>query len=85
MSDRRSGRRAKVGVVIEALQRAAIEARANSNAQRARIRRARVNGTYREEMAVDLGKRIAYEEGVGYCLLVAREAEAARRPIEGLG
>jgi hypothetical protein len=36
-------------------------------------------------MAVDLAKRIAYEEGVRYCLLLAREVEAARRPIEGVG
>jgi hypothetical protein len=85
MDDRKSGRRAQVGTVIEALQRAAIAARADSNAQRRRIRQAHGNGTYRQEMAVDLAKRVAYEQGVLYSLLLAREAEAARRPIEGVG
>jgi hypothetical protein len=85
MGDRRSARRAQVGTVIEALQRAAVAARADSNAQRARIRRARVEGNYRQEMAVDLAKRVAYEQGVCYCLLLAQEVEAARRPIEGVG
>jgi hypothetical protein len=85
MGDRRSGRRARAGTVIEALQRAVIAARAASNAQRARIHRAHGNGSYRQEMAVDLAKCVAYERGVRDALLLAQEAEAARRPIEGVG
>jgi hypothetical protein len=68
---------AQVGTVIEALQRLACAARAASNAQREKMRQARVAGTYRQKMAVDLVKLIAYEEGVRAALLGAQEAETA--------
>ena len=77
--------RARVGTVVEALQRVAVAARAASNAQREKIRRARVGGTYRQEMTVDLGRLVAYEDGVRDALLVAQEAEAARVNCGWLG
>jgi|SRR5215468_4980601 len=70
-------RQAKVGTIIEALQRLAVAARAASNAQRKKMRQARVDGTYRPKMTVDLLKLIAYEEGIRDALLAAQEAEAA--------
>jgi len=69
--------RAQVGTVIEALRRVAIAARADSNAQRERMRQARVGGTYREQMALQLDRLVAYEKGVRFALLVAQEAEEA--------
>lgn len=85
MAERRTGRRSRVGTVIEALQRAAVEARADSNVQRNRIRQARVKGTYREAMTLELARCIAFEEGVRYALMLAQVAEAASQPIEGVG
>jgi hypothetical protein len=73
------GNRAQVGAVVEALQRVVIAARAASNAQRDKIRQARVDGAHRADMAVNLIQLVAYEEGVGFALLVAQEAQADAR------
>lgn len=63
--------------MIEALQRVAFAARAASNVQREKIRLARVDGSYRQEMAVVLVRLVAYEEGVRDAMLAVQEAEAA--------